>query len=66
MPEPLHSLTTAFPLVHVAPQFVIAATCVHAPAPSHVPVLPHGGTAAHSLAGDGAVPICTLLHMPSG
>jgi hypothetical protein len=58
--------------VSVEPTQVPAAHCVplaqkrHAPMPLHMPSSPHdvAAVAAHWLAGEGAVPLATLLHRP--
>jgi hypothetical protein len=58
--------------VRVEPTQVPAAHCVppaqkrHAPAPLHMPSSPHdvAAVARHWLAGEGAVPLATLLHNP--
>lgn len=58
--------------VSVEPTQVPATHCVplaqkrHAPAPLHMPSSPHAvaAVAAHWLAGEGAVPLATLLHVP--
>ena len=59
--------------VSVEPVQVPAAHCVpdvqkrHAPAPSHIPSVPHvvAAVVAHCVAGVGAVPFATLLHVPT-
>ena len=58
--------------VSVEPTHVPATHCVplaqkrHAPAPLHMPSSPHdvAAVATHWLAGEGAVPLATLLHTP--
>ena len=58
--------------VSVDPTHVAAAHCVvvaqkrHAPAPLHMPSVPHvvAAVVAHCVAGVGAVPFATLLHVP--
>jgi hypothetical protein len=44
------------------PHATDVAACVHAPAPSHTPVLPHGGLAAHPVS---AVFAATFAHAPA-
>jgi hypothetical protein len=54
--------------VHVAaPHCVVAAQKRQAPAPLHIPSVPHvvDTVVAHCVAGVGAVPLATLLHVPT-
>ena len=59
--------------VSVDPTHVPGAHCVvlaqkrHAPAPSHMPSVPQvvDTVVAHCVAGVGAVPLATLLHVPT-
>ena len=59
--------------VSVDPVHVAAAHCVpvaqkrHAPAPLHMPSVPHvvETVVVHCVAGVGAVPLATLLHVPT-
>jgi len=45
------------------PHDTVAAACVQAPLPLHVPVLPHGGLAVHWPAG-AVVPAARFVHVP--
>jgi hypothetical protein len=47
-----------------APHATPTPACAHAPAPLHVPVLPHGGLAAQPPCGSGT-PATTLVHDPA-
>ena len=54
------------PVQLAPPQFVPAAYLRHAPAPSHLPSVPHEvpPMSVHCVAGVGAVPAATATHVP--
>jgi hypothetical protein len=67
VPVPLQvNWTIAFPAHAVAPHDVFSATSWQPPLPSHEPVLPHGGSAVHWVAGAGGGGLLTgmALHVP--
>jgi hypothetical protein len=68
-PTPSHDrgADSVDPVQLAAPQLVPAAYLRHAPAPSHLPSVPHDvpPMSVHCVAGDGAVPAATGTHVPA-
>jgi hypothetical protein len=52
------------PVQEAAPQLTLLFACRHAPPPSHAPVLPQGGFAAHRACGS-VSPEATFVHWPA-